>query len=183
MRKVFSLFLCMASLALALRAADDKPAEPVTLTYRITGLFCPEREADLRKIAEKIADYKLVAVNYEKAEVTFTCEPGKIAKNAKPDQVRQQVDNWVRQASNHTFGLSPLIADREKLTKVELKVGMLDCKACAFGVYGMVTKVEGVEQATVNMKDGHVVAWINPEKTNRAAIAALLKQREVKVKD
>ena len=43
-----SLLIIMLSAVLAV-AADEPPANPQTSTHRITGLFSPDREADLRR--------------------------------------------------------------------------------------------------------------------------------------
>lgn len=167
--------------AISLYAADDKPAE-VSVKFKITGLFSPFRQDDLREATGKMPDFKF-AVDYENAEVTVTYDSSKVLKGAKPDHVLNTIDNQLKNASNHTFGLALPCANREKLKRIELHVGMLDCKACALGVYWMVSKVAGVEQATVGLKDGLVTAWIDPDKTNREALAAVLKSREVHVKD
>jgi hypothetical protein len=172
---ITSLFL-MAATAVA---ADD----PVTVKYRITGLFSPEREADLREAAKKMADVTLSAVDYEKSEVTFAYDPAKMQKGAKPEQVRSHIENLLRNASNHTFGLKPLSTiPREKLKRVEIAVGVLDCKACGFGLYSIVMGVPGVEQTFANYKEGIVTAWIDPEKTDREKVVDALKKREVRVK-
>jgi hypothetical protein len=171
--------IVLASVLLAAAAADD----PVSVKYRVTGLFAPEREADLREASKKMADAALAAVDYANAEVTFTYDPAKMPKNAKPEQIQSQIDNQLRNASNHTFALKPLsTVPREKLQKVEITVGCLDCKACGFGLYNIVMGVPGVEQTFVNYKEGIVTAWIDPEKTDRAKIVDLLKKREVRVK-
>ena len=176
------LFFCMLVSSL-IRAADEKPAGETTVKYRVNGMFSPDRQEDLRQAAAKLADFKLVTIDYDNAEVTFCYDSSKVLKGAKPDHVLNTMDSKLREASNHTLGLMNPITNREKLQRVEVHVGMLDCKACGLGVYWIVTKVPGVEQATVDIKDGHVIAWLDPEKTKRADIVEMLKMREVTVKD
>lgn len=179
------LALLMLSLVLSIVAAsraEEKPVETVSVKFRVIGMFSPDRETDLRQAAAKMKDYTLAAVDYANSEATFSYAAAKIPKNAKPDRVQNEIDTQLKEASNHLFGILPLIANREKLTRVEIHVGILDCKACAYGVYLTVTGVAGVEQATV-ARDGLVLAWIDAEKTNRAALIAMLKMREITVKD
>ena len=181
----FVPLLCLALLFSAVEAncADEKPAQPVPVKYRITGLFSPDREADLREAAKDIADIALAEVDYANGEVTFTYDSTKILKGAKPDDVQKHIDNLLGNASNHTFGLKPLCKiPRDKLQRVEISVGVLDCKACGYGLYLAVSGVSGVEQATANYKEGLVTAWIDPEKTDRAKLIDMLKKREVRVK-
>lgn len=169
----------VSTLLMGAAAAED----PVMVTYRITGLFSPDREADLREAAKKVEDAALTAVDYANAEVTFTYDPAKMPKGAKPEQVMSKLDNELRSASNHTFSLTPLSkVPHEKLQKIEIAVGVLDCKACGLGVYLIVMGVPGVERAFVNYKEGQVTAWIDPEKTDREKVVEALKKREVRVK-
>ena len=58
----------------------------------------------------------------------------------------------------------------------------LDCKGCALAAYESIAKLDGVEQATVNFKVGLVTAMIDPKKTDRAALEAALKQKQVELK-
>ncbi|MCE9532468.1 MAG: heavy-metal-associated domain-containing protein [Planctomycetes bacterium] len=58
----------------------------------------------------------------------------------------------------------------------------LDCRACSLGLYEVVIKIEGVEQATASIKDGRVTALFDPEKTKRETIEDLLRKRGVQLK-
>jgi hypothetical protein len=164
-----------------LMAAQAGP--PVTVKCRITGLYSPDRREDLNEAAKKMSGATLSEVDYDNGEVTFACDPALLPKNAKPEQILSHLDNQLRNASNHTFGLKPLCAvPRDKLQRVEIAVGSLDCKACAFGLYLAVSGVPGVEQAFANAKEGLVVAWLDPEKADRAKVVEALKKREIRVK-
>lgn len=182
----FLLVILMLLLIPATCRAEDKPAQPaqpVTVKYKLFGLFSHEREPDLRRVATGITEVTLTDFDYEKGEVTFTYDPIKFGRGAKPKELQDRIDNLLRSASNQTFAVKPMSTiPREKLQKVEIGVGVLDCKACGYGLYQMVFNVPGVEQAFANYKEGLVTAWIDPEKTDRTKIAALLKQREVRVK-
>ena len=56
-----------------------------------------------------------------------------------------------------------------------------DCKGCNFGLYRSIANIEGVERAVASFKEGHVTAWIDHTKTNREALLAALKKKEVDV--
>jgi hypothetical protein len=170
--------LTLVSILLAAGAAED----PVSVTYRVTGLFSPDREADLREAAKKVTDATLSSIDYPNGEVTWSYEPSKMPKNAKPEQVQNQIDTQLKNASNHTFSLKPRsTVPRDKLQKLEISVGVLDCKACGFGLYQIVMGVPGVELAFAQYKEGLVTAWIDPEKTDREKVVEALKKREVRV--
>src|SRR5437660_10024803 len=89
-------------IAAAAHAAQQNPAPAVSVKYRITGLFSPEREPDLRDAAKKMADVSLSGIDYGASEVTFAYDPSKILKGAKPDQVQSHIEGLLKNASNHT---------------------------------------------------------------------------------
>jgi hypothetical protein len=183
-RMIGPVFWVLALGASNLLWSDEAAQESLTVRYRVIGLFSPEREADLREAAEKMADVTLTEVDYPRGEVVFTYDPGGILKGAKPEQVRTHLENSLKNASNHTFALKALSEiPREKLHRVEIAVGVLDCKACGYGLYLAVMNADGVEQAQVNVKKGMVTAWLNPEKIDRAQLVDLLKKREVRIRD
>jgi hypothetical protein len=43
-------------------------------------------------------------------------------------------------------------------------------------------RIEGVEQATANFRDGLAIAWIDPNKTNQSTLEDALKKRGVQLK-
>jgi hypothetical protein len=180
-----SQIICLATLLIsAVHAADEKPPQPVTVKFRIVGLYSTERQEDLREAAKKMTDIALTEFDYASGEGTFTYDSSKILKNAKPEQVQNHIDSALRNVSNRTFGVKPLSTiPREKLQRVDIKVEVLDCKACGFGLYNMVSSAPGVEQAFANYKEGIVVAWVDPEKTDKAKLVDVLKKREVQVKE
>lgn len=157
------------------------PRDPVT--HRLTGLFSKEREEDLRKIFAERTDIRLVSVDYEAAEASFEYDEAKAFPGAKPAQVIERFDSLLRNASRGTFGIKPRsTVSADKLTRIEIPVAGLDCKGCDWAAYGAVAKIDGVERATVSFKEGRLTAWIDPDKTNRAALEEALKKKEVKIK-
>jgi copper chaperone CopZ len=150
--------------------------------YQVTGLFAPDRVQDLREAVAGIPQVKLVGVDFKTAEATFEFDPAKAFPGAKPTEVMPRLDNLVRSASQHTFGVKPLCnVPVEKLKLVEIRVAGLDCKGCALAAYEAVAKLEGVERATASFREGRVTALIDPEKTDRAKLEAALKQHGVEV--
>lgn len=166
------------TLALALVAAGPVCAQPVK--HQITGLFMPEREQDLREVAAKIPDVKLVQIDYANAEAVFEYDR---AKFGKPEQAIQKLDALLRSASQGTFGVKPLCTTpQEKQKLIEIAVVGLDCKACSLAAYESVYKLDGVERATASFREGRVTAWIDPSKTDRAKLEAALKMKGVQLK-
>jgi hypothetical protein len=65
---------------------------------------------------------------------------------------------------------------QDALTKVEIDIGVLDCKACRYGAYRAVMGVDGVARATVSTSPSRVTAWLDAKKTDRAALEKALKR-------
>lgn len=169
------LALCFAVAARA--GADEEVAR-----HRVTGLFSPEREADLRAVIERIPDVQLVQIDFAQAEATLRYDATKLFPNATPAQVAERLDKSVKAASESTFGIKPLSTiPRDRLTLLEIPVAGLDCKACALAAYEAVAKIDGVEQATASFRQGLVTALIDPTQTNRLALEEALKKKNVKV--
>jgi copper chaperone CopZ len=159
------------------------PAADQTVTHRITGLFMPTREADLRSALETMPGIEMVRLHFDYAEATFTYDPAKAFPGAKPADIIKRFDEKLRSASRHTLGVQPLTTTpKNKLKRIEIPVAGLDCKACCLAAYECIYKLEGVEQATASFKEGRVTALIDPEKTNRATLESALKGRSVTVK-
>ena len=124
-----------------------------------------------------------MSIDFKNAEATFEYDPAKAFPGTKPEQVIQQLDNLLKSASNHTFGIKPLRSvPLEKLQLIEIPVAGLDCKACCLAAYEAIYKLEGVERATASFREGRVTALIDPEKTDRAKLEAALKKRGVQLK-
>lgn len=153
------------------------------VTHRVSGLFSREREADLREAVKAMPEVGLVSVDVDRGEAVFSYDPAKLFKGTKEAERIQRFDQLLRQASRHTFGARPpLETPWEKLAQVEIPVAGLDCRACELATYEAISKLEGVEQATASYKDGKVAARVDPAKTNREALIAALKKRNVAVR-
>lgn len=159
-------------------------AEPPTMTVRVTGLFSKDREADLRELFKEWPEIAIQSIDFDHAEVGLKFDAEKLFPKVKPADVIARLDDKVRGASNHTFGVRAVATTpRDKLTRVKIPVAGLDCKACCLATYEAVAKLDGVEQATASYKDGLVTALIDPAKTDRSKLEAALKQRNVTLKD
>lgn len=163
--------------------AQPQKAEPKVerVTYRITGLFAREREKDLRAgFADLAPDFKLVALNFDEAEVTIEFAPAKHWPGQKPERVAELVNDKVRGATNYTFGIKPRrdIA-RDKLQLATIPANGCECKGCNLAAYEAVAAVDGVYWATASFKDGKVAVLFDPAKTDRAKLEDALRKKGV----
>ena len=171
-----TLYLLLLSLAAAIAGEEN-------VTHRITGLFSPQREAALRAAMEKLPGVKLVSVDFEHAEAVFAYDAAVAFKGTKPEKVVERFNDLLRGATRHTIGIAPLEATpKDKLARIEIAVAGCDCPACGLAAYESISKIAGVAAATVDFKDGRIVALVDAEKTNRAALEAALKKRGVEMK-
>lgn len=167
--------LCIAAAA----APTTRPADHV---HRITGLFSPDRERDLRAALEKIPGVRLVSLDFDHAEATLAYDAKHAFPGTKPDKIDERFDPLLRQASSRTLGVQPrFTTPRDKLVKVEIPVGLLDCKACCLAVHELLMKQDGVAQAIARPTDARVITLIDPEKTSREKLITALKAREIPV--
>ncbi len=158
--------------------ADDPAPQPVK--HRVTGLFSVDRQDDLRAVVESLPGVKLMSIDFENAEATFVYDANQLLNRPNPQQQIERFDNLIRTNSHSTFGIKPLSAlPPDKLQLVEIPVFGLDCKGCALAAYESLANVPGVEQATVNFKEGRARAKVDPAKVTRAQLEAALKQRGV----
>ncbi|HVX10297.1 MAG TPA: heavy metal-associated domain-containing protein [Pirellulales bacterium] len=182
-RRLFWVVACSLYVGSFGLAADQPPDLPTT-KHQVTGLFSKERVPDLEKIVRQLSEIELVRVDFATAEAEFRYDIAKVFPNATPEQIVERLDQMLRNASRHTFGIKPLCATpREELERVEIPVLGLDCKACCLAAYEAIYKLEGVEQATASFKEGLVVAWIHPGKTDVKMLETALKQRNVTLKE
>lgn len=165
--------------------AQRPPLKPPTapLEVRLIGLFSPERVEDLRELLREVEFIQLLEVDYESATALLAYDPtSELFRAAKPAQLIERVDNLVRTNTRGMFQVKPLSeTPPESLQRVEIAIVGLDCKACSLAVYEMVAKIDGVERATASFKLGQLNAWIDPAKTSREALEAVLKQRNVQI--
>jgi hypothetical protein len=176
-----SIACCSAPIA---RGADEKQ----TKEFAIVGLFSADREQDLRTVMADIPEVQLLSVDYERARATFSYDVTSLfeQKPKKPPtatEVEQRINALLTRASTNTFSLklTPAVP-REKLSRIELNIGILDCKGCQYAAYLAVTKAPGVERATV-ASDGKLVAMVETAKADEAAITAALKKANIECRD
>ena len=179
--RTFASLLCALSLALPLLHAEEQ-----TGTYRLIGLSAPERESDLREVMKTVPDVALVSLDIAKAEVNLRFDAEKLFLPAKskpppaPDKITERLNSLIGGASKNTFSLTERsTVPADKLTKVEIPIGVLDCKGCRYAAYQAVAKLEGVERATVSATPSAVIAWIDATKIKRDALEEALKKARV----
>lgn len=150
--------------------------------HRVTGLYSADREADLRAALSQLSGIKLVSLDFARAEAVLRYDPAVAFKDTKAEDIPKRFDERLRSISNHTLGVQPLISTpKDQLNRIEIPVAGLDCKACCLAAYEIIYRIEGVAQATASFKEGRITALIDTNKTNRAALEAALKKREVVV--
>jgi hypothetical protein len=132
-------------------------------------------------------DVQLVKFDPESTEATFRYDVTTLISGYNPkkpptgEALTKRLDDLLRAASQGTFALKPVAAiPKDKIQKLEIKVGVLDCKGCRYGAYIAIAKLDGVENATVTTA-GQLTAWIDPAKTNREALVAALKKARVEL--
>jgi len=179
--RTFASLLCALTLALPLLHAEEQ-----TGTYRLIGLSAPEREADLREVMKTLPDVTFVSLDAAKAEVTLRFEaeklfpPTKAKQPPAADKITARLDTLIGTASTRTFGITERsTVPADKLTKVEILIGVLDCKGCRYAAYQAVAKLDGVERATVSATPSAVIAWIDATKIKRDALEDALKKARV----
>ena len=179
--RTFASLLCALSLVLPLLHAEEQ-----TGTYRLFGLSAAEREADLREVLAKVPEVTLVSFDAGKAEVTLRFEaeklfpPTKAKQPPAADKITARLDTLIGTASTRTFGITERsTVPADKLTKVEILIGVLDCKGCRYAAYQAVAKLDGVERATVSATPSAIIAWIDATKTKREALEEALKKVRV----
>jgi len=177
--------ICVMSLITmtTLGAADDKPpAKPVRMTYRVVGLFAPDREKDLRDSMSEISDVKVISINFDDAEMTIEYLPGKSLQGAKQEQIINHLEQQLSGITHGGFSVKPQRTQtREKLEQIVIPATAIDCKGCAYAAYDSIAGIDGVVQATVSFKEGRVTALIDPNKTGRTKLEDALKKRGVKL--
>jgi copper chaperone CopZ len=160
-------------------------AEEADLECRVLGLFQADCVDDLRAVTKKVSGIALVKADHQTGTATFRMDAAKVFPDAKsPEQIIENLRNKLNGESQGVFETHPLSSiPKEKLEEVKIPIAGLDCKGCSYAAYLAVYKIEGVENATASFKEGLVTAWIDPAKTNRAALEDALTQRGVTVKE
>lgn len=177
--KTFAAILCLTLTSLQ---AEE-------MTVRVIGLSHAERVADFHKAVATLPELKLASLDAEKAAAVLVFDPPSLLgkPNPKPEELAEEkilerIDSLIAKASVRTFGVTkPTGIAEDKLTKLEIQVGVLDCKGCRYGTYIAIAKIDGVERATVNSDSRILTAWIDSTKTNKEALEAALKKGRVEL--
>ncbi|MBI3877697.1 MAG: heavy-metal-associated domain-containing protein, partial [Verrucomicrobia bacterium] len=114
---------------------------------------------------------------YEVEKLFPTAKP---KQPTAPEKITERLSSLIGQASKNTFTVTARsTVPADKLTKVEIRIGVLDCKGCRYAAYSAVAKLDGVERATVNATPSAVIAWIDATKVKREALEDALKKARV----
>ena len=165
----------------AQEAAASRDATPETL-FQVTGLFNATRERDLREVFGRISEVRLIRVDVANSEAVLAFDPAKVFPGAKPEQVVERLDQLVRGASRHTFGIKPRRdLPLDKLQRIEIAVLGLDCRACELAIYELVYRLPGVEMATASFRERRLTVHARTDSTDRESIEKLLRERGVEL--
>lgn len=179
--------IVLVAITLLTLARPSANAAEAAHTYRLRGLFQPDRVDDLRAAVGRLDGVKLGGASYAQGEATFVFDPEKVFPNVRfksPEQLMTTFGQKLRQETRGTFEIIPRgTVPPEKLVEVRIPVLGLDCRGCSYGAYLAVIKVEGVEWAAASFKDGLVTARIDPDRTNRGALEAALEKARVTLAD
>jgi copper chaperone CopZ len=161
--------------------AEEKSG-PKLVKFQLVGLFCPEREQDLRDLFAKLEKFKLVKIDVANAEASVEFDSTKVWAGVKSEKYIELFDNELRHASRGSFGAKPLrTTSMDKLKWIEIPVDGLDCLGCSYAAYRLVYQLPGVEMATASFRTRTVRALIDPEKIDRDKLQSALKKGGVDV--
>ena len=191
MTAIFGAGVCQRALRILFMLLCDAAlrAEEQTTCVRVIGISDPSRVEDFRKTVKSVSELQLVSVDGDKATAVLRYEVSAIVTKPKPKpddlapaKILAEIDNLIGKACVRTFSITePTGVAEDKLTKVECKVGVLDCKGCRYGAYIAIAKLDGVERAIVDSITRTLTAWIDPAKTNKEALEAALKKAHVEL--
>ncbi|MFO0870930.1 MAG: heavy metal-associated domain-containing protein [Pirellulales bacterium] len=161
------------------------PSGRAAHTFRITGLFVPEREAALRQlVTEHLPDVRVLAVDFANGEATFEFDADQLLQKPNATQLIERFDNLLRSHSRSTFGARARCAiPRDQLQAVTIPIAGLDCLGCCLGAYDAIYRLDGVEWAAVSFREGRASALINPAQIDRAQLVTALRQRGVTIRE
>jgi len=98
------------------------------------------------------------------------------------EAIAKRLDELVTKASKSpvsghvTFSLRPLSSvPEDRLQKIEIQLGLPDCKGCRYTAYLACAKLDGVENVIVS-ETSLVTAWVQPSLTTREALIAALRK-------
>lgn len=182
-RQSLLLIVLLLSAAAGLVRADEQ-----TATYRIIGLSAPERQEDFRRTMKAVPEIALIDVHFDQAVATVRYDVDKLVPPGPPkkptdrsaEKVVLKLNELLRKASSGTFSFAaPSATPEDQLARIDINIGLLDCKGCRYAAYLAVAKIDGVEHATVSSEKQTLSAWIDPAKTNRTALEDALKKEQV----
>jgi hypothetical protein len=156
--------------------------------HRILGLSAPEREPDLREAMKAIPEVQLADLDHNKAEVTLRYDCIALFPNhnperpLKPEDIEKRLDEKLRAATQGSFSLRPLCTlSPDKLEQLSIKIVIPDCKGCRLGTCNSNAKIDGVELVRLSADFSEVIAWIDPDKTNREKLIEKMKKDRIEL--
>ena len=181
LRKMFLPALLIATIISA-RAEDMK------VTYRVLGMCTPDRQNDLREAFKEVTEVQVDGIDYDNGECTLHFDLGKFWPGSDPkkspadEKILERIRDRLNGVSHGLFTLKARAAlPKDKMQKIEIKIGILDCKACRLGTYYSIANMDGVEQVNIASDPQRVYVWIDASKIKREAVVAALKNARVDI--
>ena len=157
-------------------------APTVELSRRVNGLFELSRVDDLRAVVPTLPGVEWVSLDFASTVVVLRVDPAQLTGSydtkhlPSDEQLARRLDEQLASASNRTFSLKPLASvPAFPAVVIEIKTGLLDCRGCRYAVYNGVSRLDGLESATVTI-DGRLIARIDPAKLDQKALLTALKK-------
>src|SRR5258706_1750990 len=137
--------LCVGIMILCSTILPSK-AEEQTVTYRVVGLCTPDRQDDLREAFKEVPNVEIASIDYDNGECTLRYDLTKLSAGSKKpptdEALLKQLKDRLNGVSHGLFSLKARsVLPKEKLQKIEIKIGILDCKGCRFGTYYAVATI------------------------------------------
>lgn len=151
------------------------------IVVRVLGWFESGRIAEFEQIVGRMPEVQLLSVDGEHATATLRiASESPMFRNATKEQILERLSQRLQSDSTGRLSLRALgTMPDTQLQRIEIGVVGLDCAACSMALHDILVQSPGVVHATASFRSGTAVAWVEPGRSDRAALEAILKQRGV----
>lgn len=178
MKRLFTLCAALCAGVFCVRAGDTEH------TFRVTSLFEPERVPEFRAfMAEKFPEIAVLACDFETGEARLRVDPAKLKELSAvrtPELIRDKLASLLRGASRGVFDLLPLVdVPPEEVVDARIPIQGLDCRGCSYGVYRVVSKIDGVLYTAASFHAGEAHVRFDRRKTSLQAVEEELDKKRI----
>lgn len=150
-----STFLALLIAVAPAVAQEAKPAAPVNVVFKVTGMSC---EGCAAKVTKKLAALPGVTVNRIDADDEVLDTTLDLAKSTKAQVIAAVVEKGYKVTGE----------------KLDISVPTMACASCAGKIKTALAALPGVTVDTINLKEKHAHVTIDPAKTERSKVTAAL---------